>query len=138
MANYFSGKDGSLTFNGERVGKVASWSLSAKVEAMEVTSLEDTARDFTPGIKDASGSASVWMYQDNAGAPTAATPLLNKVFRTGATSDADVYRMALEYGTHRLVFDCILTTADLACSVGAVMQTTISFQVCGDLIEAGV
>ena len=138
MANYFSGKDGSLTFNGERVGKVASWSLSAKVEAMEVTSLADTARDFTPGIKDASGSASIWCYQESTGAATAASPLLSKVFRTGATSDADVYRMALEYGTHKLTFDCILTTADLACSVGAVMQANISFQVCGDLIEAGV
>ena len=138
MANYFSGKDGSLTFNGERVGKVASWSLSAKVEAMEVTSLADTARDFTPGIKDASGSASIWCYQESTGAATAASPLLSKVFRTSGTSDDDIFRMELGYGTHKLVFDCLLTTADLACSVGAVMQANISFQVCSDLIEAGV
>lgn len=138
MSSYYSGRDGSLTFAGQRIGKVSSWSISAKVDALEVTSLADTARDFTPGLKDASGSASVWCYQDNAGAPTAAQPLLNKVFRTGGTSDADVYRMELAYGPHKLAFDCILTTADLNCSVGSVMQTTISFQICGDLVEASV
>ncbi|MFZ9261290.1 MAG: hypothetical protein ACO23G_12770 [Limnohabitans sp.] len=125
--SYLSGKDGKITYNGVQLAKVGSWSLSAQVEALEVTSLADTARDYTPGLKSASGSCSVWYYND------APVSLLSKVVRTDAPTDADKLTMVLGFGAKAITFTCLLTGAELAMTVGEVMQAQLSFQVCGDL-----
>jgi len=125
--SYLSGKDGSITYGGTTVAKVASWSLSSQVEALEVTSLADSARDYTPGLKSASGSCSVWYYD------SAPVDLLEKVVRTDAPTDSDKLTMKLGFGTKSITFKCLITSAELAMTVGEVMQAQLSFQVCGDL-----
>ena len=125
--SYLSGKDGSITYDGVKLAKVSSWSLSSQVEALEVTSLADTARDYTPGLKAASGSCSVFYYDD------APVSLLEKVVRTDAPSDADILTMTLGFGAKSITFDCLLTGAELAMVVGEVMQAQLQFQVCGDV-----
>lgn len=125
--SYLSGKDGSITYDGVKLAKVSSWSLSSQVEALEVTSLADDARDYTAGLKSASGSCSVWYYDD------APVSLLEKVVRTDAPSDADKLTMTLGFGTKSITFDCLITGAELAMVVGEVMQAQIQFQVCSDV-----
>lgn len=125
--SFLTGKDGTITYDGVKLAKVASWSLSSQVEALEVTSLADAARDYTPGLKSASGSCSVWMYDD------AAKSLLSKVVRTDAPGEADKLQMTLGFGTKSVTFKCLLTEAELAMAVGEVMQAQLSFQVCGDM-----
>lgn len=127
MANYITGKDGALTYGGSKLAKVSSWSLSNTVDALEVTSLADIARDYTPGLMSAQGSCTVWLYGDNANA------LLSKVVRTTAPTDADKLTMTLGFGEKSVTFQCILTQSELAMTVGEVMQAQLSFQVCGPL-----
>lgn len=125
--SYLSGKDGKLIYNGVLLAKVANWSLTANVDALEVTSLADVARDYTPGLKAASGSCTVWYY-DNA-----PVSLLSKVVRTGAPTDADILTMQLGFGAKSVTFKCLLTSAALSMSVGEVLQAQVSFNVCGNL-----
>jgi hypothetical protein len=124
---YISGKDGSITYDGVKLAKVANWTLSSQVEALEVTSLADTARDYTPGLKSATGSCAVWYYDD------APVSLLEKVIRTDTPTDADKLTMKLGYGTNSITFECLITGAELSMVVGEVLQAQLSFQVCGDM-----
>ena len=123
---YFGGRDGTVTANGIQLAKVGGWSLSATVESLEVTSLADVARDYTAGLKSASGSLTCWYY-DNA-----PVPLLSKVVKVGAATDADQVRLRLGWGTKAVTFMALLTAGELSCQVGEVMQAQMSFTVCGD------
>jgi hypothetical protein len=125
--SYTSGKDGSITCDGVRLAKVASWSLSSQVEALEVTSLADAARNYTPGLKSSTGSCSIWLYDDNA------TALMSKVIRTDAPSDADKVNMTLGFGAKSVTFQALLTSCELQMAVGSVMQVSLQFQCCGEM-----
>ena len=127
MASFISGKDGSITYDGVRLAKVASWSLSSEVESLEVTSLADAARDYTPGLKSSSGSCSIWMYDD------AAKALMSRVIRTDAPSDADKVSMTLGFGAKSVTFKALLTSCALEMTVGQVMQASLQFQCCGEM-----
>lgn len=136
MGIYSSGQSGVLMFDGKAIAKISSWSLQASVDALETTSLGDTAKTFTPGIKNASGSCSVWMYRESAQMPVAGEQLISKIFRTTATNDTDIYTMALIYQTDKgIKFNCIMTDAAISLSVGEIMQANLSFQVTSDLLE---
>ena len=125
--SYLTGRDGSITYAGVKLAKVASWSLSSQVEALEVTSLADAARDYTPGLKSASGSCSIWYYGDNAKA------LLSKVVRTDAPSNTDIVEMTLGFGVDSATFKALITSVELGMAVGSVMQASLNFNACGDM-----
>ncbi len=130
MAHH-SGRDGSLFVDGQKLAKVSSWALTSNVEALDVTSLADEARDYTAGIKSASGSCSIWYYED------APAVLLSKVIKVGGIrDDKDKVRLRLRWGEHVVAFDALITSGEIACRVGEVMQAQLSFSVCGDLRRA--
>ena len=124
---FISGKDGYITYDGVRLAKVASWSLSSQVEALEVTSLADAARDYTPGLKSSSGSCSIWLYEENAKA------LMERVIRTDAPSDADKVTITLGFGAKSVTFKALITSCELQMAVGTVMQASLQFQCCGEM-----
>ena len=124
---FISGKDGYITCDGARLAKVASWSLSSQVEALEVTSLADAARDYTPGLRSASGSCSIWLYEENAKA------LMARVIKTGESTDADKVRMTLGFGAKSVTFVALFTNCELQMAVGTVMQASLQFQCCGEM-----
>jgi hypothetical protein len=123
---YYSGRDGKLTFNGTQLAKVTSWGISANIEALETTVLSDNSRTYTPGVRDASGSCSV-LYYDNA-----PVSLIQRVIGIASPTDLDKYRMILGFGDKAIEFDCIITSAELACSVGEIMTANVQFTVTGD------
>ena len=124
---FFSGRDGSLYADGVKLARVSNWSLSSTVEALEVTDLGDDSRDYTPGLKSATGSASIFYYDD------APVPLLQHVIKTGPVTDAtDKVALSLRWGNKKIDVNAIMTSASLTCQVGAVMQADIDFSVCGD------
>ncbi len=129
---YFGGRDGTVTVNGAQLAKVGGWSLSTNVESLEVTSLADVARDYTAGLKSASGSLTCWYY-DNA-----PVPLLSRVVKVGAATDADKVWLKLGWGSKSVTFAALLTAGELSCQVGEVMQAQLSFTVCGDLTEVAL
>lgn len=126
---YYSGRDGTLTFNGHQIAKVTTWSITANIEALETTVLSENSRTYTPGIRDASGSCSVLYYD------TAPVNLIQRVIGIPAVTDLDKYRMILGFGDKAIEFDCIITNAELACSVGEVMTATVQFTATGDFVS---
>ena len=53
--------------------KVVQWSLTANTDALEVTTLSQDVREFTTGVRTASGALTVLYYDD------APVKLLNQV-----------------------------------------------------------
>ena len=104
MAKYYAGQDGSVTLGGVAVAKVVQWSLTANTDALEVTTLSEGVRAFTPGIRTASGALTVLYYDD------APVKLLNQVNQE--PSDLSVTKLAtlkLKFDTKFLEFDAVLT-----------------------------
>jgi hypothetical protein len=127
---YYSGKDGTLTLSGSVVAKVSSWSFGAKVDALETTALSDSDRSYVPGLRDFSGSASIWYYkQTNAdSAPKAA---LSRIVKSSSVDENDITSISLGWGPNSISGSCLITSAELSSSVGEVMQARISFQFTG-------
>lgn len=130
--SYFTGTQGSLKVDGTQLARVSGWSLTSSVETLDVTSLGDTAKDYTAGLKAASGSCLVWLYDESA------NPLLSKVLKTGAATDADKVTLTLGWGAKAITVSAILTTADISCRIGEVMQAQLSFTVCGDYASVAI
>ena len=121
----YSGKDGTLEVDDSAVGKVRSWSLTSTVDTLEVTNLGDEARFYVPGLKSATGSASLIYHDDN----TEIQDVLDDCITTGTPGEA---RIKLGWGDKELEFDAYITSAVITCSVGEVMSADISFTMSGD------
>ena len=123
----YSGKDGSFEVDDSPVGRVRSWSLSSSVETLEVTDLGDEARSYIPGLKSATGSASLIYHDDN----TEISDVLDDCITTGTPGLA---KLELIWGTKKLEFNAYITSANITCSVGEVMSADISFTMSGDYL----
>ena len=133
MSTFLTGRDGSLWFGtspGTKIGKVGSWSLDSQVQEIDVTSLSDWANEYTVGLKSATGTATIWYYDDEPNS------FLERVIKTGKPDDAqDIVTLKLEFSAQHIEFTCIITQADLACRVGEIMQANITFQVTDDMTD---
>ena len=123
---YYSGKDGTLTYNGSSVAKVSNWSFSSSVDALETTAISDSDRSYAPGLRQFSGSATIFYYDD------APKTLLERIVSTSAVSES-VVAIKLGWGNKYVQGNVIITSGELNCSVGEVMQATIQFQFTGAL-----
>ena len=128
---YYSGKDGSLslvtTSATTAIAKVSNWSISATVDTLETTPLSESDRSYVPGLRTISGSATVFYYDD------APKSLLERIIKPSAVSESDILVIKLGWGPKFIQGDCIITSAELNCAVGEVMQATIQFQFTGPL-----
>jgi hypothetical protein len=123
---YYSGKDGTLTYNGSSVAKVSNWSFSSSVDALETTAISDSDRSYAPGLRQFSGSATIFYYDD------APKTLLERIVGTSAVSESAV-AIKLGWGNKYVQGNVIITSGELSCSVGEVMQATVQFQFTGAL-----
>jgi len=124
--SYYSGKDGYLKYNGVTVAKVSNWSVSSTVETLDVTNLSSSDRAFVPGLRSSTGSATIFYYDE------AAVPLLGRIIKTAAVGEPDILAIRLGWGTSKFIEgDCIITSGELNCAAGEIMQATIQFQFTG-------
>lgn len=124
---YYSGKDGTLTYHGNSVAKVSSWSFSSSVDTLETTALTDGDRSYVPGLRQFSGNATIFYYDD------APKPLLERIVSTGAVTESSVIGIKLGWGGKSISGNVIITSGELNCAVGEVMQASIQFQFTGTL-----
>jgi hypothetical protein len=129
---YYSGKDGTLTYNGTLIAKVSNWSISTQVDALDTTALTESDRTFVPGIRSTSGSATIFYYDE------AAVPLLGRIIKTAAVGESDILAIRLGWGSKFIQGDCIITSGELSCAVGEIMQATIQFQFTGAPTSVGL
>lgn len=125
--SYYSGKDGILSYNGSTVAKVSNWSISTTVETLDVTNLSLADRTFIPGLRSSTGSATIFYHDE------APVPLLQRIIKTTEVSESDILLIRLGWGANAIESACIITSAELNCTVGEVMQATIQFQFTGVL-----
>jgi hypothetical protein len=114
-----------LTYNGTQVAKVSNWSVSSTVDTLETTVLTESDRSYVPGLRTISGSATVFYYD------SAPVSLLERVVKTAVVSESDILVIKLGWSTKLIQGSCIITSAELSCAVGEVMQASIQFQFTG-------
>ena len=143
MAGFYSGKEGELLMNGNKVAKVRSWSFTFNQAVLETVSLEDTDRTIIHGTRSYTGSASVYYYQDVAGSGAGQlSSLINDIIKVqsasgdgaNAESSSMTFKLKIKDGSTAgrfIEFQAIPTSFSITSAVGEVTAADISFEVNG-------
>lgn len=138
---FFTGRSGSLVFNGKPVAKIRDWSIESTLELLSTNTIDSTSNTFTPGVKGATGSATLMYYRLEAGESvslTQFTELLSKIHKTGSIETSDRVFMELNVGTGSaddIKFNAYITSASISVSTGELSVVPINFTVDGDFSE---
>jgi hypothetical protein len=139
---FYTGRTGKLVYLGKEMAKVRDWSLNTTVNMLNTTTLKSNADTFVPGIKSATGSATLMYYRLESGESSTFeqfTALLNKVMKVGGIETTDRVRLSLQtsaaLSSDSIVFDAYITSADLASTAGELTQVSIQFTVDGDYVS---
>jgi hypothetical protein len=145
---FYTGRTGKLEFwsgsSYKPVAKIRDWTLNSTVELLSTTVVDSIASTFTPGIKSATGSATLLYYRLESGesASTAEfTALLGKIQKTGAITDSDKVKLKLRVGasdSDTIEFFAFITNADISINTGELVAVPIQFTVDGDFLPGGV
>jgi len=143
MAGFYSGKEGELLMNGNKVAKVRSWSFTFNQAVLETISLEDTDRTIIHGTRSYTGSASVYYYQDVAGGGAGQlSSLIGDIMKVqsasgdgaNAESSSMTFKLRIKDGSTAgrfIEFQAIPTSFSITSAVGEVTAADISFDVNG-------
>ena len=143
MAGFYSGKEGELLMNGNKVAKVRSWSFTFNQAVLETVSLEDTDRTIIHGTRSYTGSASVYYYQDVAGGGAGQlSSLISDIIKVqsasgdgaNAESSSMTFKLRIKDGSTAgrfIEFSAIPSNISITSSVGEVTAADISFEVNG-------
>jgi hypothetical protein len=138
---FYTGRSGSLVFDGKPVAKIRDWSFETTVELLSTNAIDSTNNTFTPGIKGATGSATLIYYRLEPGESntlTQFTALLSKVMKTGASSTSDRVFIELNAGgdaADDIKFNAYITSAQVGVSTGELSSVPIQFTMDGDFID---
>lgn len=144
---FYTGRSGTLVYNSKPVAKIRDWSLETTVELLSTNAIDSTFNTFTPGLKGATGSATLIYYRLETGESTTYTQftdLLAKIMKTGAitaaTSSAENDRVQLELNVGGDAADDIklkayITSAQVSVSTGELSVVPVQFTMDGDFIE---
>lgn len=141
---FYTGRTGSLVFSGKPVAKIRDWSLETSVELLSTNDISSVANTFTPGVKGATGSATLLYYRLEGGESatlTEFTQLLGNIMRTGAITDNQKVRLTLNVGNQAaddIQLDAFITSAQLGSSTGELSIVSIQFTMDGDFIDVVV
>lgn len=126
MATY-TGRDGSITFDGDTQTKVKNWSLEASMAVLDATELGDDTVNNVAGLKSYSGSATIMYHDDN----QRLARMLDNLIRKGVPSEANV---RFDWGSKGIAFTAFITNATITCSVGEIMTAAVTFTNKGDVL----
>ena len=138
--SFFTGRDGSIQVSGaEDVLKVRDWSLDTTVELLSTTVLGEHANTFHPGLKGATGSATLLYYKKEGGETgLELTTLLNRVQFVGEMTPAKQITLILKVGPGAfddIKFDAYITSASISVSTTELTTVAFNFTVNGDFLE---
>jgi hypothetical protein len=143
MAKVYTGRDGVMQLSGTTLAKVVSFSLSANLETLETTTLNENIRSYTPGISGYSGSATLLYYKDDSNNINT-TDLLNKLYKTGTTgvSSSDTVELTFRWvdgaDNNDIKLTAYITSASIGASTGDIVRAEISFQGTGALSTVSI
>jgi hypothetical protein len=140
---FYTGRSGSLVFNSKPVAKIRDWSLETTVELLGTNTIDSVSNTFTPGVKGATGSATLLYYRLESGQSatyTEFTALLGKIQKTGAITESDRVLLALNVGggaNDDIRFNAYITSASVSVATGELSSVPIQFTVDGDFLSDG-
>tara|TARA_B100001093_G_scaffold115424_1_gene107802 strand:+ start:4453 stop:4902 length:450 start_codon:yes stop_codon:yes gene_type:complete len=141
---FFTGRTGSLVFNNKPVAKIRDWSLETTVELLSTNTIDSGVNTFVPGVKGATGSATLMYYRLESGEGTSLTEfteLLSKIMKTSqvTTNDRVTIELNVAGGTasatsdnNDIKFSAYITSASLSVSTGELTVVPINFTVDGE------
>ena len=138
---FFTGRTGSLVFDGKPVAKIRDWSLDTTVELLSTNAIDSTVNTFTPGVKGATGSATLIYYRlegTESASFTQFTALLSKIMKGGAVTESDRVFLELNVGggvADDIKFNAYITSAQVSVSTGELSTVPIQFTMDGDFTE---
>jgi hypothetical protein len=139
MAKQFTGIDGALYADGNKVAKITDWAFSGSVDTLECTTLGDYARKYIYGVQSFNGNCTLLYYEEDSRA-ISGSALITDVVRTTQTPTEPTHRLELRYmngaKTHSVSFDCLLPNVSIAAQVGEIVTASVSFTVNGPLTTA--
>lgn len=138
---FYTGRSGSLKMGSDTVLKIRDWSLESTVELLSTTSIDSFANTFVPGIKGATGSATVMYYRKESGDTGIDFQKVladSGIMKQGRLSVADQIELTLNTSTQSrddIKFKAYITSAGITVSTGEVNTVTINFTMDGDFME---
>ena len=141
---FYTGRSGSLVFDSKPVAKIRDWSVETTVELLSTNTIDSAVSTFTPGIKGATGSATLMYYRLETGESasyTQFTALLSKIMKGGAAEPTDRVLLELNVGgaaADDIMFNAYITSAQVSVSTGELSVVPIQFTMDGDFIDVVV
>ena len=138
---FFTGRTGSLIFDSKPVAKIRDWSLETTVELLSTNTIDSAVNTFTPGIKGATGSATLMYYRLESGefaTNTQFTALLSRIMKGGAIGTTDRVLLELNVGgdaADDIKLNAYITSAQVSVSTGELSVVPIQFTMDGDFTE---
>lgn len=137
----FTGIDGALYADGNKVARVASWTFAATAAPLNTTTLGDFATTAIYGIQSFTGSCTLFYYEKDGGSIEGAA-LMSDVMRTTQTPTEPTHELILRYqngaSAHEVKFKCLLNSVTIAASAGEIVTAEVAFQVTGPLQTATI
>ena len=145
---FFTGANGSLELEGNKIAAVQNWSLSVNVQSADTSTLGETDTTIIPIKRTTTGSCRILYYQEVAGAKdgqTSATAFIRKIAKeannppaTGAPlnqgneSGEDFSDLKLNMDDGRNIryieLRILITSLTVTMSVGEIFAADIQFQ----------
>ena len=138
---FYTGRSGSLVFGGKPIAKIRDWSLDTTVELLSTNTIDSAVNTFTPGVKGATGSATLMYYRlegTESNTYNQFTSLLSKVMRGGAITESDRVQLELNVGgaeSDDIIFNAYITSAQVSVSTGELSVVPIQFTMDGDFVD---
>jgi hypothetical protein len=154
---FYTGRSGSLSFGTTSstapsnlltvptdvrpVAKIRDWSLDTTLELISTNSIDSGVNTFTPGIKGATGSATLIYYRLEGTESSTFyqfTSLLGRIQKAGSASAADRVFFELNTGgdaNDDIKFWGYITSAGINVSTGELSVIPIQFTMDGDFVE---
>ena len=135
---FYTGRSGSLVYNGKKVAKIRDWSVETTLELLSTNAIDSTVNTFTPGVKGATGSATLMYYRLESGesaTKTQFTALLSKIMKKGTITNADRVLLDLNVGGTNdddIKMYAYITSAQVSVSTGELSVVPIQFTMDGD------
>jgi hypothetical protein len=139
---FYTGRTGSLSIGGGLpIAKIKDWSLDTTVELLATNDISSSVNTFTPGVKGATGSATLLYYRLESGESASFqqfTAMLGKVMKTGTIETTDRVFMDLNVGgaaADDIQFYAYITNATVGVSTGELSTVQVQFTMDGDFVE---
>jgi len=149
---FYSGSQGQLLIDGQTAARVSGWSFTTSLGLLDTTSLEDTDRTATPGVRSTTGSCSLFYYEPDPGETgrNDASVLLNKLIKDrlagqqpGQASEAEqvTLRLKVKDGSPTGKFvevRAYLTSVEMRMAVGEVLSAQVAWEAIGAPVDVNL